>query len=131
MVSGFVTSPCDQLRIFSGEARLMRIASKSAIVFAISKGLERYKVSSDSCGPHASADGPRKSAGGMSLWGCFPPKSSDLRCESAYASPHFQFLILNHDWLRRLGPGKRAGAKDHPPILNLPQPPMTASCRLP
>src|ERR1700674_548031 len=44
MVSGLVTSPCDQLRIFSGEARLMRIASKSAMGFAISKGLDRYKV---------------------------------------------------------------------------------------
>src|ERR1700722_14809272 len=44
MVSGLVTSPCDQLRIFSGDARLMRIASKSAITFAISKGLERNKV---------------------------------------------------------------------------------------
>src|SRR5277367_3091567 len=44
MVSGLVTSPCDQLRIFSGEARLMRMASKSAIGFAMSKGLERYKV---------------------------------------------------------------------------------------
>src|ERR1700736_4576222 len=44
MVSGLVTSPCDQLRIFSGEARLMRIASKSAMGFAMSKGLERYKV---------------------------------------------------------------------------------------
>src|SRR5581483_665320 len=44
IVSGLVTSPCDQLRIFSGDARLMRIASKSAIGFAMSKGLERYKV---------------------------------------------------------------------------------------
>jgi hypothetical protein len=44
MVSGFVTSPCDQLRIFSGEARLMRMASKSAIGLAKSKGLERNKV---------------------------------------------------------------------------------------
>src|ERR1700687_331902 len=44
MVSGLVTSPCDQLRIFSGEARLMRMASKSAMGFAMSKGLERYKV---------------------------------------------------------------------------------------
>jgi hypothetical protein len=41
---GLVTSPWDQLRIFSGDAKLMRIASKSAIGFAISKGLERYKV---------------------------------------------------------------------------------------
>src|SRR5436190_14800287 len=49
MVSGLVTSPCDQLRIFSGDARLMRIASKSAIGFAISKGLERYKVFLHSC----------------------------------------------------------------------------------
>src|SRR2546423_13071268 len=46
MVSGLVTSPCDQLRIFSGEARLMRMASKSATAFPKSKGLERYKVSS-------------------------------------------------------------------------------------
>src|ERR1700728_5408086 len=44
MVSGLVTSQCDQLRIFSGEARLMRMASKSAIVFCISNGLERNKV---------------------------------------------------------------------------------------
>src|SRR5580700_3424175 len=49
MVSGLVTSPCDQLRIFSGDARLMRIASKSAIVFCISNGLERNKGSSASC----------------------------------------------------------------------------------
>src|SRR5580698_6126110 len=44
MVSGLVTSPCDQLRIFSGDARLIRIASKSAITLAISNGLERNKV---------------------------------------------------------------------------------------
>src|SRR5580692_10615376 len=44
MVSGLVTSPCDQLRIFSGEARLILMASKSAIVFCISNGLERNKV---------------------------------------------------------------------------------------
>ncbi len=31
MVSGLVTSPCDQERIFSGDARLMRIASKSEV----------------------------------------------------------------------------------------------------
>src|SRR5271165_2197848 len=41
MVSGLVTSPCDQLRIFSGDARLMRMASKSTTGFAISNGLER------------------------------------------------------------------------------------------
>src|SRR6266480_2611331 len=46
MVSGFVTSPCDQLRIFSGEARLMRMLSKSEMLFPRSNGLERYKVSS-------------------------------------------------------------------------------------
>src|SRR5581483_9607564 len=44
MVSGLVTSPWDQLRIFSGEARLMRMASNSAIGFPRSNGLERYKV---------------------------------------------------------------------------------------
>src|SRR5436305_13850955 len=61
MVSGFVTSPWDQLRIFSGEARLMRIASKSAIGFARSNGLERNKVSSTSCGLIAAASGSGKS----------------------------------------------------------------------
>src|SRR5579862_2360426 len=44
MVSGLVTSPCDQLRIFSGEAMLILMASKSATGLAMSKGLERYKV---------------------------------------------------------------------------------------
>jgi hypothetical protein len=44
MVSGFVTSPCDQLRIFSGEASEMRIASKSVIGLVSSNGLERYKM---------------------------------------------------------------------------------------
>src|SRR5581483_1408386 len=47
MVSGLVTSPCDQLRIFSGDAKLMRIASKSVMVFPRSNGLERYKIASD------------------------------------------------------------------------------------
>src|SRR5436190_24351424 len=61
IVSGFVTSPCDQLRIFSGEARLMRIASKSAIGFARSNGLERHKVSSTSRGNYAAASGSVKS----------------------------------------------------------------------
>src|SRR5438270_13916215 len=57
MVSGLVTSPCDQLRIFSGEARLIRMESKSVIVLPRSNGLERYKVSS--CGFHATACGSR------------------------------------------------------------------------
>src|SRR5580692_205419 len=43
MVSGLVTSPCDQERIFSGLARLMRMESKSAIWLARSYGLDRYK----------------------------------------------------------------------------------------
>src|SRR5882762_10697761 len=50
MVSGLVTSPCDQLRIFSGEATLFLMESKSATAFPRSNGLERYKVSS--CGIH-------------------------------------------------------------------------------
>src|SRR5580704_1579932 len=44
MVSGLVTSPCDQLRIFSGEASEMRMASKSVIGLVSSNGLERYKT---------------------------------------------------------------------------------------
>src|SRR3954454_916983 len=63
MVSGLVTSPCDQLRIFSGEARLMRIASKSAIGFARSKGLERNKVSSTSHGISLPPAAPKAVAG--------------------------------------------------------------------
>jgi hypothetical protein len=45
MVSGFVTSPCDQLRIFSGEASMMRMASKSVIGLVSSNGFERNKAS--------------------------------------------------------------------------------------
>src|SRR6185437_5668558 len=44
MVSGLVTSPCDQLRIFSGEASMMRIASKSVIGLVSSNGFERNKA---------------------------------------------------------------------------------------
>src|SRR5208282_3201667 len=44
MVSGLVTSPCDQDRIFSGLARLIRMESKSAIWLARSYGLLRYKA---------------------------------------------------------------------------------------
>src|SRR5215472_13246737 len=57
MVSGLVTSPCDQLRIFSGEARLMRIASKSAMGFPSSNGFDRNKLSSR--GLYATAGGSR------------------------------------------------------------------------
>src|ERR1700760_3546380 len=46
MVSGLVTSPCDQERIFSGLASEMRMASKSVIGLVNSNGLERYKTSS-------------------------------------------------------------------------------------
>src|SRR5881227_3469624 len=45
MVSGLVTSPWLQLRIFSGDAREMRIESKSAIKFARSYG-EDLKIAS-------------------------------------------------------------------------------------
>jgi hypothetical protein len=45
MVSGLVTSPWDQLRIFSGDARLIRMESKSAIKFARSYG-EDLKIAS-------------------------------------------------------------------------------------
>jgi hypothetical protein len=44
IVSGLVTSPCDQLRIFSGEASMMRIASKSVMGPESSNGFERNKV---------------------------------------------------------------------------------------
>src|ERR1051326_638404 len=45
MDPGFVTSPCDQLWIFSGDARLMRMESKSAIRLARSYG-EDLKIAS-------------------------------------------------------------------------------------
>src|SRR3569833_209226 len=41
MVSGFVTSPCDHDRIFSGEASMMRMASKSVFGLASSNVFER------------------------------------------------------------------------------------------
>src|ERR1035441_3578215 len=44
MVSGLVTSPCDQLRIFSGDASMMRMASKSVIGLVSSNGFERNKA---------------------------------------------------------------------------------------
>src|SRR5262249_7662538 len=62
MVSGLVTSPWDQERIFSGLAREMRMESKSAIRLARSYGLLRYKVVSSlpgfrrGCGPFARTD---------------------------------------------------------------------------
>src|SRR4030088_2972056 len=51
MVSGFVTSPCDQLRICSGLASWILMASKSAMGPVSSKGLERniFCVSLVSC----------------------------------------------------------------------------------
>src|ERR1051325_10452282 len=50
MVSGLVTSPCDQLRIFSGDASEMRIESKSAIRLALSYG-EDLKIASNQENP--------------------------------------------------------------------------------
>jgi hypothetical protein len=44
MVSGLVTSPCDHDRIFSGEARLIRMLSKSAIEAARSYGFVLIKA---------------------------------------------------------------------------------------
>jgi hypothetical protein len=44
MVSGLVTSPCDQLRIFSGDASMMRMASKSVMGLESSNGFERNKA---------------------------------------------------------------------------------------
>src|ERR1035437_3166301 len=44
IVSGLVTSPCDQLWVFSGEASMMRIASKSVMGPESSNGFERNKV---------------------------------------------------------------------------------------
>src|SRR5690349_4494482 len=63
MVSGLVTSPCDQLRMRSGDARLMRMLSKSVMLLPRSNGLERYKVSSVSF-RHSRSGMTRKTA----LW---------------------------------------------------------------
>src|SRR5580698_4360054 len=73
MVSGLVTSPCDQLRIFSGEASEMRMASKSVIGLVSSNGLERYKTTL--LGTWLQMNAP-KSAGydpGMNLLGLSSP----------------------------------------------------------
>src|SRR4029077_16347714 len=40
MVSGFLTSPCDHSRIFSGDASEMRIAEKDSGSFGFSKKLK-------------------------------------------------------------------------------------------
>src|ERR1700692_3997835 len=60
MVSGLVTSPADQLRIFSGEASWILMASKSAMLFPRSNGLERYKLP-----PHLNI---RKKRSGLAAW---------------------------------------------------------------
>src|SRR2546423_15274535 len=80
MVSGLVTSPCDQLRIRSGEARLMRMLSKSVTLFPRSNGLERYKVSSVSF--------------------CHS-QSNDRRTELWCAQIHAPYLFQNLAELRR------------------------------
>ena len=67
MVSGLVTSPCDQLRIFSGEARLMRMASKSAIGFPSQMDSNGTKLSSYPAGlavANCRSRGPCAAAGG-------------------------------------------------------------------
>src|SRR5215471_10451698 len=85
MVSGLVTSPCDQLRIFSGDARLIRMESKSVIEVPRSNGLERYKV----CPPTAFTP-PR--AAPSSFWLCL---LSQLPAGSAQELDDRQKLICS------------------------------------
>src|SRR5688572_14437964 len=56
MVSGLVTSPWDHDRIFSGEARLIRMLSKSAMDAARSYGLDLIKVLPSRWGGKLAAD---------------------------------------------------------------------------
>src|SRR5258706_5493688 len=55
MVSGFVTSPYDHERIFSGDAREIRIALKSLMVFALSNKNEGLLTVPPSASDHRGA----------------------------------------------------------------------------
>src|SRR6266480_7032039 len=46
MVSGFLTSPCDHSRIFSGDAREIRIALKESGSLGFSKKLKMSRIGS-------------------------------------------------------------------------------------
>src|SRR5271166_3250451 len=85
MVSGLVTSPCDQLRIFSGEARLMRIASKSAIGFPSSNGFDRNKLSSCPAVPFCGMQDPAAFARPLAAPVCIGP-SGAASCGSSGGS---------------------------------------------
>src|ERR1041384_3860259 len=95
MVSGLVTSPWDQLRIFSGEARLIRMESKSVIVLPRSNGLERYKVFLLRL--YATAHGSRLLL--ISLWsqpasGSAPElRLAELRKEAGLVRPCLDLLV--------------------------------------
>src|SRR5882724_1052727 len=96
MVSGLVTSPCDQLRIFSGEATLILMESKSATAFPRSNGLERYKVSS--CSRYA-AYLLRCCNGGICISVQYPDPEPKVRdpCPSDYARVGLPRPALNAD----------------------------------
>src|SRR5271169_2614678 len=74
MVSGLVTSPCDQERIFSGLARLIRMESKSAIWLARSYGLLRYKAF---LLPPFAGDGLQPKSGELHASRCLVPMLRD------------------------------------------------------
>src|SRR5579859_905263 len=118
MVSGLVTSPCDQLRIFSGDARLMRIASKSLTGLLRSNGLERYKGSSMGClRPPQTA--PKAAAS------CQPPVASFFACNvGAFLQVRYdEILEVSCTGNRQLTSGNFTFSRRRRP--------RPASCRLP
>src|ERR1039457_6735060 len=95
MVSGLVTSPCDQLRIFSGEASMMRIASKSVIGLVSSNGFERNKATLLG-GPF----GARRGISRDSLAGPPFPGSGGYRFQEGHRKTHLNLRVPQASLLR-------------------------------
>src|SRR5216683_2703314 len=100
MVSGLVTSPCDQLRIFSGEASEIRMESKSAIRFARSYGEERYILSAIVCLPSGQwpvVSGQQNPDGRQCVTGHWPPATGHSvfsRPPAPSPAPHAAFSLI-------------------------------------
>src|SRR5215510_10495181 len=90
MVSGLVTSPWLQLRIFSGEAREMRIESKSAIKFARSYGEDLKIASNNSLKLSAISDQPLQTSFKLIADGSLNPPQAPYPAsrELSSSTPH-------------------------------------------
>src|SRR5262245_31506215 len=80
MVSGLVTSPNDHCSIFSGDARLMRMASKSAlraVLLSVKLGLIIQTLKSSFALVVAHRRGPQRAD--FARWGGFSPPTQVQR----------------------------------------------------